>query len=111
MPSIAIVCMELPMAANTTMKKLTVKLSHRSNPDLFDRGGYWDDPIDSGKTQNVTINSFAEASKVCSDFIRRNSLGAGNWTGGKIYEGRNYVGHVSFNGRVWDKDDNEIVID
>ena len=97
------------MTTHTTSKQLIVKLSHRSNPDIA--GGYWNDPEESGKTQNVPVGSFAEASKVCSAFIRRNLLGGGNWTGGKIYEGRNYVGHVSFNGRVWDKDDNEIVVD
>ena len=62
-------------------KLLTVKLSHRPNPDLFDRGGYWEEPAESGKTQTVPVNSYGEASKVCQDYIRRNSLGGGNWTG------------------------------
>ena len=87
---------------------MTVKLSHRKNPDLFDRGGYWDEPAESGKTQAVPVNSYAEASKVSQDYIRRNHLGAGNWTGGKIYQGRTKVGHVSYNGRVWDIEGNEI---
>jgi hypothetical protein len=91
------------------MKNLIVKLSHRSNPDID--GGYWNEPQESGKTQNVPVSSFAEASKTCSAFIRRNQLGGGNWTGGNIYEGRKKVGHVSFNGRVWDIEGNEIVVD
>ena len=94
---------------NITTKQLTVKLSHRSNPDIA--GGYWNEPEESGKTQNVPVGSFAEASKVCSAFIRRNQLGGGNWTGGNIYEGRKKIARVSFNGRVWDNDDNEIVVD
>jgi hypothetical protein len=89
-------------------KPLTVKLAHRPNPDLFDRGGYWDEPAESGKTQAVPVNTYAEASKVCQDYIRRNSLGAGNWTGGNIYQGRTKVGHVSYNGRVWDIEGKEI---
>jgi hypothetical protein len=96
---------------NTKNQTLTVKLSHRGNPDIDYRGGYWQETQDSGKTIAVKVADFAEASAVCSDYIRRNGLGGGNWTGGNIYQGRTKVGRVSFNGRVWDVDGNEIIVE
>ena len=38
-------------------------------------------------------------------YIEKNDLGAGNWTGGKVYDANDeYVGRISYNGRFWDKD-------
>ena len=43
--------------------------------------------------------------KAVCQYIDKNDLGAGNWTGGKIYnENDEYVGRVSYNGKFWDKE-------
>ena len=79
---------------------MLVTLSHARNPDID--GGYWNEPVDSGKKQRVTVADLADASKVCRTFIERNDLGGGNWTGGEITKDGKVVAHVSYNGRVWD---------
>ena len=49
------------------------------------------------------VSSYAEASRVCRDYIVENELGGGNWTGGQILDGAGHaVAHVSYNGRVWE---------
>lgn len=56
------------------------------------------------------IFTFAGASKACKDYIKENNLGAGNWSGGRIYDhaGGKQIAYVSYNGRVWDMNNNEI---
>lgn len=84
----------------------TVILAHDSNPDID--GGYWADPIDDKKKQVVPVSSLGDASKKCREFIDRNDLGSGNWTGGKVFDGEKHVANVSFNWRVWGLDGAEI---
>lgn len=82
---------------------MQVILSHAPNPDI--RGGYWEPTQDSRRPKAVEVKTLAEASKVCRDYISRNGLGGGNWTGGKIVcPERGIVGYVSYNGRVWDRE-------
>ncbi len=77
---------------------MKVKLSHARNPDV--RGGYWSDPAESGKARFVEVDSWVRASAVCREYIERNGLGAGNWTGGKVFDGKAVVAVVSYNGKV-----------
>lgn len=49
----------------------------------------------------VEVDSFEKASLLCQEFIRRNDLGGGNWSGGLITEGKKKLANVSYNGRVW----------
>lgn len=57
------------------------------------------------------VDSFKDASRAVRHFIETNNLGSGNWTGGRIFDDQDrVVGRVSFNGRVWDNDNNEIGI-
>lgn len=43
--------------------------------------------------------------KAVIDYIDRNDLGAGNWTGGKVYNSDDeYVGYISYNGRFWNEE-------
>ena len=86
-------------------KMMNVQLSHASNPDI---PGYWDQPIDSGKTRIIQVNSIHEASKVCREYIDRNHLGGGNWTGGNVFHDGELVARISYNGRTWDTSDNAI---
>jgi len=85
---------------------LTVTLSHASNPDIA--GGYWLEPIDAKKKQIIPVSSFGDASEKCQEFIERNNLGGGNWTGGKVFDGKKHVANISFNGRVWGLDGIEV---
>ena len=60
-----------------------VSLSHAKNPDI--PGGYWvAAPRDRASTRQV--DSIAEASRVVRDYIERNQLGGGNWTGGEVVD-------------------------
>lgn len=76
-----------------------VILSHAPNPDIDD--GYWDVAPDSSAKRHISVQSFAEASKVCVEFIHHNHLGGGNWTGGQIIENDEQIAWVSYNGRIW----------
>lgn len=86
---------------------MKVELSSCGNID------HWQNPEESmmGSEPNrmETVESFQEASKVCSEFIDKNELGGGNWTGGNIYdENETLIARVSYNGRVWDLNNQEI---
>lgn len=91
---------------------IQIKLSHASNPDID--GGYWDEPIDSGKPQFVSVTDTIEATRIARAYIDRNRLGGGNWTGGQLFlalgNKRKEFGRVSFNGRAWDLSGKEIKI-
>lgn len=80
---------------------ITVTLKHARNPDV--QGGYWQPPVDPAKAQYVRVACIADASKACVDYIARNNLGGGNWTGGDIKSETTgkIIGNVSYNGKVW----------
>ena len=85
----------------TAMRQLTVELGAAPNPDF---AGEPDNPNGHIRIREhlVHVHSLAEAARVCTQFIDRNGLGGGNWTGGKVRDdaGRT-VAQVSYNGRVW----------
>jgi len=57
----------------------------------------------------VPVDNSEQASNIVKEFIDDNNLGGGNWTGGKIfYDGEN-IGRVSYNGRVWDINNDPLV--
>jgi hypothetical protein len=85
---------------------MKVKLSHAPNPDL--RGGYWQG-CTKPKRQTVEVKDFAEASRVCRQYIEENDLGGGNWTGGQVCEGAKQIARISYNGRIWDMEGKEII--
>jgi len=59
--------------------------------------------------KSTTVENFAEASKLIRDYIDYHDLGGSTFTGGAMYgDDGKYIGRVSYNGRVWDPDDNEI---
>ena len=78
----------------------TVEVGAEPNPD-FDTGvASWI----SIPLRRVPVTSYTEASVVSRDFINNHALGSGNWTGGTIRDASGKViGHVSYNGRVWDR--------
>ena len=76
---------------------MTVTLSSAGNPD---QGQYYGEGALS-PTLQVEVNGFKEASVVCRAYIAQHNLGAGNWTGGTIRQGKEIIARVSYNGRVW----------
>lgn len=84
---------------------LSVELSAQSNPD-FDR--YSHEGSINIKPKKVKVKSIDEAISKVRNFINDNDLGGGNFTGGALYDGDKKIGRISYNGRVWDLDDNEM---
>jgi hypothetical protein len=83
---------------------LYVVLHHGRNPDI--PGGYWREPVDSGRPRRVHVDSLQEASRVVREYIERNGLGAGNCCECPVIDESNTkVAIVSYNGRVWSPED------
>ena len=81
-------------------KKYCVAVSAHGNPD-------------HGQNPNAEVAIggfvFADTIEQCQDIVRRyiaeHDLGAGNWTGGAVYEDGVQIGQISYNGRYWPKDE------
>ena len=80
---------------------LKVTLAHVKNPDIRS-GGYWQEPVESGKRQTVDADSIEAAAKICREYIERNHLGGGNWVGGKVTQDGKHIADISYNGRAWE---------
>ena len=65
--------------------------------------------IDHGQdpAQITTIDFYGDNIEdlqyIVRDYIDVEELGAGNWIGGFVYCGDEYIGKISYNGRFWDK--------
>ncbi len=91
-----------PKRGNNGENMMTVTLASVGNPD------FEQDPTrklySAGANRTAFVSSFEEASRECRKFIEENSLGGGNWAGGIIKDkDGNYLGRVSYNGRVWEQ--------
>ena len=79
--------------------ELQVILKHSPNPDIA--GGYWSQPTDRGRAVKCPVHTLDEAAYVCRQYIDRNGLGGGNWTGGQVFNrAGDQVARVWYNGRV-----------
>jgi hypothetical protein len=76
---------------------MMVELKNRGNPDMNENPYR---PI-TEDDRLVPVTSFRHASEVCRQYIHDNSLGGGNWTGGDLTKEGEPVARVSYNGRVW----------
>ena len=84
-----------------------VELNSIGNPD---RGQDPTKQIDGAWAVMKHVDSIEEAQKAVRAYIERHNLGAGNWAGGKVWTEENvYVGHISYNGRFWEDNSNNIV--
>ncbi len=54
------------------------------------------------KPYRVKAESISDAVKKCLDFISKNDLGGGNWTGGAIYLESELIARVAYNGKIID---------
>ena len=51
-----------------------------------------------------TCETIKECQEVAMRYIEMHDLGAGNWSGGFVFdENNNQIGYVSYNGRYWEK--------
>lgn len=57
------------------------------------------------KENLVKVSTIEEAKAVVREFIDDNDLGGGNFTGGNLYSNGEKIGHISYNGRLWNNDD------
>lgn len=86
------------------MAKIKVELNSIGNPD------HGQNPFEQvyGAWANMAhVDSIEEAQKAVRAYIEKHNLGAGNWAGGKVWtEDNQYLGYISYNGRFW-KDDTQ----
>ncbi len=85
--------------------------------DIWDKTFYPNRPkkaflvnLNSNLYEWVEVDSLSEASLLCRAYIKRCGLCASNWTGGEVKDTltNQFVARVSYNGRVWDKNDKEL---
>lgn len=57
------------------------------------------------------IDTLAEASKEVSNYIDKHDISSSCFTGGDVYCGDELIAHVSYNGRVWDTNNKEILFE
>lgn len=73
------------------------------NPD------YYQDPTGPiCPTMKVNVDTFKMASEKCREYITEYDLGGGNWIGGQVMENNNQIAKISYNGRIWDNEGEEI---
>jgi hypothetical protein len=76
---------------------LTLHLSSAPNPDL-------NQTESPAPTVMYPVHNLEEASALCRQYIETYQLGGGNWTGGQVYQAGQETHHVSFNGKVWESE-------
>ena len=92
---------KLELALNSKGRKFSVQLSNVGNPDYRQDSGR---PLPETVCGWAQVDTLKEASELCRLYISFYELGGGNWNGGLITQNDNglVVGHVSYNGRVWE---------
>lgn len=62
------------------------------------------------EVETASVNSLAEASAAVREYIDKKLLGSSTFTGGAVLDGKTHkqVARISYNGRIWDLDGNEI---
>lgn len=82
-----------------TVLAYKVKLSALGNTD------FGQDPrrgLPGVPRKTAQVADYAQAARLCLEYIREHGLGAGNWSGGQIYDAQgNLIALVSYNGKVW----------
>lgn len=55
------------------------------------------------ESENIPADSIEECQRTVREYIEKNRLGAGNWTGGQVFNNGEKIGYISYNGRFWEK--------
>ncbi|USK62250.1 hypothetical protein [Peribacillus asahii] len=61
-------------------------------------------PVPGIKDGWEKCNSIEECQQAVRAYIEENNLGGGQWNGGKVLKSDVEIGHISYNGRFWDKE-------
>ncbi len=81
-----------------------------ANPDI--RGGFWGESRET--TVTITADNLKDLQFRYLDFLNRNEYGGGNLAEATIHkycdEKLIYFGRFSYNGRLWNTNDEEILI-
>lgn len=80
------------------MKSMSLKLSSAGNPDFGQSP-----QVSCSPEETCEVDSYRQASKVSRKYIHKYNLGGGNWTGGQLFKNGIQVAYVSYNGRVWSR--------
>ncbi len=85
------------------MSKMKVFLANRGNIDFGQDPnksiyGTWSD-------YHQEVKDEQEASEVCRKYIEKENIGGGAWVGGQIFKDGEMIAYVSYNGRIWKKED------
>jgi hypothetical protein len=57
------------------------------------------------KPKTFTAESLSDLRHAIQDFLGDNGLGAGNWGTAKVFKDGKPYGFMSYNGRIWDKNE------
>ncbi|WP_230971733.1 hypothetical protein [Nitrogeniibacter aestuarii] len=91
--------LEITDADLTLEQALTVSLSNIGNPD---HGQNPSAPLPGTRDFAIDAKSLKHASTLCRKYIWGFGLGAGNWTGGAVFDSSGtQIAQISYNGRVW----------
>lgn len=62
-------------------------------------------PLFGVPQKRICAASIEECQNIVRDYIDEYNLGAGNWTGGDVYDELGHIlGYISYNGRYWPKE-------
>ena len=61
-------------------------------------------PLDGAPVKYAYCNSISDCQSAALNYIKAFGLGSGQWGGGLVYQGNQYAGLISYNGRFWDKE-------
>lgn len=89
-------------AAQSPWDGLVVYLGSCGNPDFGQDPNH---PLyGAEKNRLALVKSLEDASRLCREFITKNELGGGNWTGGHVFNAVSgeALALVSYNGRIWE---------
>jgi len=76
----------------------TVKPKFMGNPDYGQNSA----PV---KPRTFSADNLNDLREMIQDFLGDNGLGAGNWGTAKVFKNDSPLGWMSYNGRIWDRDD------
>jgi hypothetical protein len=76
----------------------TVKPIFMGNPDRGQNSA----PV---KPRTFSADNLSDLRNMVWDFLGDNGLGAGNWGTAKVFKDNQTYGYMSYNGRIWDRDD------
>jgi len=89
------------------MSILTLKIEVCGNPD---RGQDPDLPPYGVERHHTIRAARIEIIRILMEELQaENNLGGGNWKEALLYRGDEKIGRVSWNGRVWDEQDKEVL--